>query len=218
MNDAEIIQRLKNLSAANVSDVQNRTNAMASRIKPIFRGVKMVGRAYTVRTGPGHHMAVIKGLIEAKPGQILVIDEGGYVEGCVVGELVTHYAMQRQLSGIVIDGAVRDTGAIREMRLPVFGAAITPRGGEGGALGDWNVPVQCGGIMVRPGDWVIGDDDGVSISPDSIIEEVLARAEALKVKERRVLVDNEDLLQVYGLTEPLNQLEVEAKQKRIKSS
>jgi regulator of RNase E activity RraA len=216
MTDVEIIERLGKLSAANVSDVQHRRNSMASRIKPIVPGVELVGRAYTVRTGPGHHMAIIQGLVKAKPGQVLVVDEGGYTEGCVVGELVTHYARKRELAGIVIDGAVRDTAYIRKVQFPVFAAAIIPRGGEGGALGDWDVPVQCGGVRVRPGDWIVGDDDGVSVIPDEIVEEVLERAEQLKEKEARVLVHDEDLLVVYGMEELLSKLEAEAKATRVR--
>jgi regulator of RNase E activity RraA len=204
MTDDEIMARLQPLSAACLSDVQFRQNCFGSAIKPVFPPAeRMVGRAYTVRTGPGHHTAVVKGMIEAQPGQVLVIEEAGYGEGATVGELVAFYSKNKGLRGIVIDGAARDVADMRRIGLPVFARSITPRGGEGDTLGEWDLPIVMNNVLVRPGDWIIGDEDGVTLVPGDIAEQVIERGEALQAKENRVIKQGEDLLDVYGLRESL---------------
>jgi len=175
---------LSRVSTPNVSDAAHRGAAM-SGIRPISQGLRMSGRAVTVRTCPGDWAKPVEAIDVAEPGQVLVIDAYGR-EPAVWGELATLSAIQRKIAGVVVDGAVRDTPEIRKMGLPVFSRFICPNAGEPKGFGEINVPVVAGGLKVSPGDWILGDDDGVVVLPAEKAVELANRAQDVLERENRL--------------------------------
>jgi len=181
---------LEKVSTANISDAIHRQEALRE-IFSIASGTKMVGQAVTVRTYPGDWAKPVEAIDQAEQGDVVVIDAGG-VGPAVWGELATHSAKQKNLAGVVIDGAVRDVTEIRQLKFPAFAKIITPTAGEPKGFGEIGVPVSIGGTKVFPGDWVIGDDDGVIILPDRKAVEFTNRAMDVLERENRIRKEIEE--------------------------
>jgi 3-hexulose-6-phosphate synthase/6-phospho-3-hexuloisomerase len=180
----DIREMLMRVSAANVSDALHRSGDIAG-MRPIAPGLKMVGPALTVRTAPGDWAKPVEAIDMANPGDVLVIDAGGIPPACW-GELATNSAMQRKLAGVVIWGAARDTGDIRELGFPLFTTLITPTAAEAKGFGEIGVPIRISGVNISPGDWMIGDDDGVCVIPKDRAVEYTNRAMDVLEKENRL--------------------------------
>jgi len=155
----------KIIPPAVASDCMNRSNVMAARISPLSPGMTICGQARTVTSMVGDngaaHAAI--GLVEA--GDVLVIDGRGHMETAVWGGIMTRAAMQCGIAGLVLDGALRDAAEIRELNFPTFTAGICPAGPSKGFGGIIDGVISCGGCPVKPGDIVLGDDDGVAVIP-----------------------------------------------------
>jgi 3-hexulose-6-phosphate synthase/6-phospho-3-hexuloisomerase len=145
----------------------------------------MVGRAVTVRTDPGDWAKPVQAIDVAEPGDIIVIDVSG-TGPAIWGELATHSAVQRKLGGVVIDGAIRDTPEIIAMKFPAFSRLVMPNAGEPKGFGEIGVPVTVGNMRVEPGDWLLGDDDGVVVLPKAIAVEYANRSMDVLEKENRI--------------------------------
>ncbi|RLI34746.1 bifunctional hexulose-6-phosphate synthase/ribonuclease regulator [Candidatus Bathyarchaeota archaeon] len=180
----EVKAILLKVSTANISDAMHRKGEMKG-IKPVVPGVKMAGPAFTVRTFPGDWAKPVEAVEQAKPGEVIVVEAQG-CDRAVWGELATWSALGRRLGGVVIDGAVRDVEVIRQTGFPVFARHITPTAGEPKGFGEFNVEITCGGVKVRPGDWVVGDSDGVVVIPREKVVEIANRAEDVLEKEERI--------------------------------
>ena len=154
---------LARVSAANVSDALHRTGDIPG-LRSLTPGAKLVGPALPVRTYPGDWCKPVEAIDQAQPGDVLVIDAGG-VPPAVWGELATNSAIQRGVAGVVIYGGARDSGDIRELGFPLFCSLVTPTAGEPKGFGEIGVPIRIAGVRVSPGDWIIGDDDGVCVIP-----------------------------------------------------
>src|SRR3954464_14964641 len=126
--DAETVDQFRSLPVANVSDVMSRMVAGGSRLRPLHAGGVLAGPAVTVKTRPGDNLMIHKALDLAEPGDVIVVDGGGDLTKSLIGELMLAHARKRQIAGVVIDGAVRDSGWIRAGRYPVFAAGVTHRG------------------------------------------------------------------------------------------
>ena len=187
--EADIRSVLEKVSAANLSDALHRGGALEG-LRPVAPGCRMVGAAITVRTYPGDWAKPVEAIDVAEAGQVLVVDAGG-VPPAVWGELATHSAKNRGLAGVVIDGAVRDTGDIRELGFPVFARHRTPNAGEPKGFGEIGVPVTVGGVRVSPGDWLLGDDDGVVSVPKERAVEFANRAMDVLERENRIRAEIE---------------------------
>ncbi|MEM3736831.1 MAG: 3-hexulose-6-phosphate synthase [Candidatus Bathyarchaeia archaeon] len=182
--ESDLVRVFREVSTPNISDALQRKGEMRG-IKPIVEGVKAVGKAVTVRTYPGDWAKPIEAIDIADPQSVIVIDAGGGMEA-VWGELATLSCIKRGLSGVVIDGGIRDVDAIRELKFPAFARHINPTAGEPRGLGEINVEVTCGGIKVRPGDWIIGDENGIVVVSAEAAVEVANRAEDVFEKEIRI--------------------------------
>jgi len=182
VDEKNIRKILEKVSAANASDALHRAIPLKG-IFPVKQGVKMVGRAITVRTYPGDWAKPVEAIDKAKKGDVLVIDAGGVPPACW-GELATNSAIQKELSGVVIYGGVRDVSDIRKMNIPVFASVITPQAGEPKGFGEIGVPIVVGGVRVKTGDWVIGDDDGVVVLPKEKAAEYTNRAMDVLEREK----------------------------------
>jgi len=172
------------VSTPNISDAMQRRGEM-SGIRPVTPGAKMVGRAFTVRTYPGDWAKPVEAIDLAPPGSVIVIDASGG-EKAVWGELATWSCVVKGIRGVVIDGAIRDVDEVRALGFPAFARHVSPTAGDPKGFGELNVEVTCGGVKVRPGDWVIGDDNGVVVVPSELAVEVANRALDVLEKENRV--------------------------------
>lgn len=176
------------VSSPNVSDAMHRTGEMRG-LKPVWIGsedhpLKFVGPAYPVRTYNGDWSKPVEAIEEAEPGDVIVIDACGG-EIAVWGELASWSCKEKGISGVVIDGAIRDIEDIRKMKFPAYAKCITPTAGEPRGLGETNVSIVCAGQKVDPGDWIIGDDSGVVVVPKKKAQEMVNRAIDVLEKENR---------------------------------
>ena len=173
------------VSTPNISDGSHRMPTI-SGLRPVLPGVHMVGQAVTVRSLPGDWSKPVQAIDQAKPGDVVVISAGG-VGPALWGELATHSAIQKKLAGVVIDGAVRDTPEIKKVGLPVFARLVMPTAGEPKGFGEIGVPILIEGIRIEPGDWIVGDDDGIAVIPSRRAAEIANHAMDCMEKENRIL-------------------------------
>jgi len=171
--DLALARRFLDMPVANVSDCMSRMFAGGPRLRPMHRGGRMAGPALTVRTRPGDNLMVHKALELAKPGDVIVVDGGGDLTNSLIGEIMASHAERIGVAGLVIHGAIRDAGAIRQGTLPVFAGGVTHRGPYKDGPGEINVPVALDGMVVDPGDLVVGDDDGLLCVPFEQVQPLL---------------------------------------------
>jgi 3-hexulose-6-phosphate synthase/6-phospho-3-hexuloisomerase len=172
------------VSTANISDAMHRRGWLPE-IKPIFPSLRCFGPCVTVKTFPGDWAKPVEAVDMAKPGEVIMIDAAGFPPA-VWGELATWSAVTKKLGGVVINGAIRDTSAIKETGFPAFAKHVSPQAGEPDGIGQINVPVSVGPVRIQPGDWLVGDDDGVVCIPQERVVEVANRAMDVLEKENRL--------------------------------
>jgi len=172
--DARIVQAFANIPVANVSDCMMRMTAVGARLRPMHRGGRLGGPSVTVRTRPGDNLMIHKALDMAMPGDVIVVDAGGDVTNSLFGELMLSYAIKRKVAGVVLNGAVRDIDVISAGTFPVYAAGVTHRGPYKDGPGEVNVPIAIDGMVIHPGDLIIGDADGLLCVPYDDVERVLA--------------------------------------------
>lgn len=159
--EVELVELFRDLPVANIDDNMERTAAVESAIVPLGKG-QLLGTAFTVQVAQGDNLMFHAAMDLAKPGDVIVIDAGGFAERAIFGELMATYCKVRGIRGIVCDGAVRDAEGLAAMEdFPVYARAVTPNGPYKNGPGQINVPVVIGGKIVHPGDIVVGDSDGV---------------------------------------------------------
>ncbi|HKT54189.1 MAG TPA: RraA family protein [Caulobacteraceae bacterium] len=191
MNDQELSARLKKAGATAVSDALDRLGieGQAIGIVPVARTMRFAGRAFTIRMLP---VGLTGGSVgdyidDVAPGQVVVIDNDGRMDATVWGDILTWVASQRGVAGTVIDGVCRDSDRCVELGYPVFARASTMRTGKDRVTADaYNVAVQIAGVRVEPGDWLLGDADGVVCIPASRAVEVLTIAEQIEAVEDEI--------------------------------
>jgi 3-hexulose-6-phosphate synthase/6-phospho-3-hexuloisomerase len=183
--DEEIRSLLLQVSAPNITDAMHRKGAM-SGILSVCGNVKMVGKAVTVQTVAGDWAKPVEAIDVAGKNEVIVINNDGAVHIAPWGELATLSCMKKGISGVVIDGAVRDVDDIRAMKFPVFAKAIVPNAGEPKGFGEINAEIQCCGQSVCPGDWIVGDESGVVVIPSVRAYEIARRALEVRKNEERI--------------------------------
>ena len=183
--DEEIRSLLLQVSAPNITDAMHRKGAM-SGILSICGNVKMVGKAVTVQTVAGDWAKPVEAIDVAGKNEVIVINNDGAGHIAPWGELATLSCMKKGISGVVIDGAVRDVDDIRAMKFPVFAKAIVPNAGEPKGFGEINAEIQCCGQSVCPGDWIVGDESGVVVIPSVRAYEIARRALEVRKNEERI--------------------------------
>ena len=180
----QLREAFSKVSTPNISDAMHRKGAMHD-LRPIKLGFHMVGQALTVCTIDGDWAKPVEAIDKAEKGQVLVIDVSGS-KTAVWGELATWSAKLKGLSGVVIDGAVRDLDDIIKMNFPIFCRHVSSNAGEPKGFGEIGAEIRCGGQTVRSGDWIIGDDSGVVVVPQEIAQEIANRALDVKEQENRI--------------------------------
>ncbi|WP_077624709.1 RraA family protein [Sediminibacillus massiliensis] len=185
--EKQIVEQYREVVTPHISDNLNRMHAVSSHLRPYHKQGKLLGTALTVKTRPGDNLLVHKAIDMAQPGEVLVVDAGGDVTNAIVGEIMLLLARRQGISGFIIDGAIRDTAAFSEGDFPVYARGITHRGPYKDGPGEINVPVSVGGMLVNPGDLVLGDEDGLAVVPLDEAEELLEKVKAQQVKETRMM-------------------------------
>lgn len=182
---AEWVARYREVPVANVSDSMNRMTAGGSRLRPMHRQGVLAGPALTVKARPGDNLMLHYALDIAEPGNVIVVDAGGDLTNALIGEMMVAYAVKRGVAGIVINGAIRDAANIGAGDFPLFAAGISHRGPYKDGPGEINVPIAIDGMVIEPGDLIIGDDDGLLCVPYDQVAEVYDRATAKHAAEEK---------------------------------
>ncbi len=175
----EVIAALRDIPVAALSDNMHR-NIGTALLRPYHRpgAQTMAGTAVTVRSRGGDNLTALRAFEFCRPGDVLVIDCGGQVDNAVIGGILSFYAANIGTAGIVLDGAIRDVAEVRERDYPVYARGVTHRGPYKDGPGEINVPISVGGMVVNPGDIVVGDQDGLLAIPQ---EGVGARVDKARV-------------------------------------
>ena len=179
----DIAKEFLTLPVANVSDSMWRLTAGGSRLRPMHKSGQMAGPALTVKSRPGDNLMLHKAIDMAEPGDIIVCDAGGDLTNSLMGELMLAHAIKRGVGGFVLDGAVRDVEAFLDGNLPVFAAGVSHRGPYKDGPGEINVSVAIDGMVIEPGDLVIGDWDGVLSIPLDDVESILKKTNEKQAAE-----------------------------------
>jgi RraA family protein len=183
---AGTLNDLRELAVSLLSDNMARASGMVG-LRPFHQPKPMAGTAVTVRTRAGDNLAIHRAFDLCRPGDILVIDGAGDLTQALMGDIMASFAESLGVQGLVIDGAIRDVGAIRKRDFPVYARGVTHRGPYKNGPGEINVPVTVGGMVVHPGDIIVGDEDGLLAISSSDVEAVIEGARRQGSKEAAAL-------------------------------
>lgn len=201
METTTIQERFLSLPTTAISDATGGNTNVNACIKPLADHYKIAGQAITVRLPDGENKAVLEAISKAQKGDILVIDAKGNRNRAVAGDFVVSLAKNLGVQGFVVDGVIRDIAAIRSLDFPVFALGTTVAAGNKNGGGVVNVPISIGGVTVHPGDFIVGDIDGVVVIPKDDGEKIVEGAEAKLTKdearEKEVLANGEESIRAY---------------------
>lgn len=181
VSEPEIPPQVWQLDAASLSDANKALRILPRELRPYNHGLRMVGRAVTV-TASADLVPVLAGLEQCSAGEVLVVD-AGTTEHAVLGELFATEAVRRGLAGIVVYGLCRDTATLAELPLPIYSLGTIPRAVGATALPITQQPVRLGDVEVRPGEILVGDDDGIVVLSDAELDVALETAQAIQQRE-----------------------------------
>ena len=176
-------QRFLEAPTGNICDANGGRGVMDAGIHPLDRHMQLAGRALTVACAAGDNLTIHKAVVLAQPGDVLVINCGGYLNAGVFGEMLALSCMAKGIAGVVIDGSCRDVNDLIELGFPTFVRGVNPRGTIKDTCGAVGGEVLCGGVTVRTGDIVVGDCDGVVVIPQEEADLILDKALAKKQRE-----------------------------------
>ncbi|WP_302549939.1 4-carboxy-4-hydroxy-2-oxoadipate aldolase/oxaloacetate decarboxylase [uncultured Anaerotruncus sp.] len=199
--DPALLRAYEGQAAATVHEAMGRRGALDPAIKPLAADMTVCGRALTVRCHTGDNLMLVKAVSMAGPGDVIVADMGSAVASGPFGEVLAVECMARGVAGLVVSCTVRDSREIIRMGFPVFSAGLCVRGTAKATLGTINHPICIGGEIVRPGDLIVGDADGVVVVPLEEAPDILRLAEERTAKEAAVmdrLRAGESLFDIYG--------------------
>ena len=189
---ADLLKQLDGIWTSTLADAMGRHGVMMPEVRPIFEGIRLVGPAFTVLNYPNDNITTHKALTMLQPGDVLVIDEGRENNTGSFGHNMSLQARNRGCAGIVTNGCVRDIALLRKEKFAAFCRGVCPRSAQKNTPGAINVPVQVGGLVISPGDIIVGDDDGVAVIPLGIAEELIRRSRERMDMERQQAQDIKD--------------------------
>lgn len=217
--DPQLLERAKGFAMSDLHEglgaVTGRLGLMSPRMRPLFEGARIVGQAVTCFNYPGDNLMLHQAMRLADVGQVVVATNGGSHQGALWGEMVTVFARMKGLAGAVVDGAIRDTGPIRELGFPVFSTAISASHPEKRGPGSANVPISCAGIVVNPGDIIVADGDGVLSIPPEYLGAAMDAAQTRIDKEtefRQKLAEGGTMFDLLGLHKNLDAAGIEVRE------
>ncbi len=198
---AEELSAWKAIPVAIAGDAMNRQNLLHSSIRPLGQNYHLLGQARTVSVIAGDNSAIhaVLGLVE--PGQVLMVDGGGHTDRALWGDILSSVAKSKNLAGIVLDGAVRDVAELRAGDMPVYASGVSPAGPTKGWGGTIDTAISCGGVAVKSGDVILGDDDGVAVIPIERVAAIKTLAEERLAFEADVLkriANGEDTASIFA--------------------
>lgn len=161
--DPAVVAEAAQYPSSILADVAGRRGALSGRIAPLAPSMRFAGPAITVEVRPGDNLMIHAAMAIAQPGDVIVVDGKGDLSSALMGEIMSQQCVALGVVAVVIDGAVRDSEAIRELGFPMFAAGLNPNGPTKSVSGRLNHPVSIGGVSVSPGDLVVGDADGVTV-------------------------------------------------------
>ena len=206
------LEALSRLGSATVYEAQGAIGALDSGMRPLDPASRLAGPALTVDTWPADNLMLHYALLKAEPGDVLVVDAKAFVEAGPWGDVLTAAAMKVGVAGLVINGAVRDAAMIVDSGFPVFCRGLSIKGTTKNQPGRLNVPVCIGGVVIHPGDIVVGDRDGVAIVAADSVDATLAAAETREAKEnglRAAINEGQMTVDLLGLRATLARLKLE---------
>ncbi|QZN95571.1 RraA family protein [Symbiopectobacterium purcellii] len=178
-----VVEHLIRLGSATIYEAQGAVGALSEAIKPLARGMKMAGSALTLHMRPGDNLMVHYALMHAKKGDVLIINCDGFTGAGIWGDVLTTQAQHIGLAGLVVNGAVRDSDAIIESGFPVFARGISIRGTEKKQPGTFNETLIIDDCIIRSGDIVVGDSDGLVVIEREKIDNVIKLSDEREEKE-----------------------------------
>lgn len=184
--DRNLIEKFRGLPVANIDDCMNRMAAVSHEIRPMNRA-KLLGPAFTVKVPAGDNLMFHKAMDMAREGDVIVIDAEGAADRAIFGELMIQYCMSRKLGGVIVDGCIRDSDTLETLDFPVYAKGITPNGPYKNGPGEINTVISFGGQVVRPGDIIVGDADGILIIHPEEAEPLLEKALQVMEKEEGIV-------------------------------
>ncbi len=179
----DIVKAFQGIPTGNIADSQGFCGVMDAGIQPLDRHMQLVGRALTCACAAGDNLTIHKAVLLAKPGDVLVISCGGYLNAGVFGEMLALCCQAKGIAGVVIDGSCRDSLELIEMRFPTYTRGVNPSGTIKETCGEVNGKILCGGVWVEAGDIIVGDADGVIVVKANEAEKVLELASTKKARE-----------------------------------
>ncbi len=188
--DPAVVEKAARYPSSILADVAGRRGALSGRIAPLAPSMRFAGPAITVEVRPGDNLMIHAAMAIAKPGDVIVVDGKGDLSSALMGEIMSQQCVALGIVAVVIDGAVRDSEAIRELGFPMFAAGLNPNGPTKFVPGRLNHPISIGGVSVNPGDLVVGDADGVTV-----IERAKAAA-MLPLAAEKVAAETKRILQI----------------------
>ncbi|MFD7689253.1 4-carboxy-4-hydroxy-2-oxoadipate aldolase/oxaloacetate decarboxylase [Streptomyces sp. NPDC059781] len=209
--DPEAVEALAGYGVATISEAMGRTGLLGPGIRPVQQGVRVAGTAVTVLSWPGDNLMIHAAVEQCGEGDILVVTTTSPSTDGMFGELFATALQRRGVRGLVINAGIRDTQELREMGFAAWSRAVSAQGTVKATGGSVNVPVSVDGQVVRPGDVIVADDDGVVVVPRERARETAEASEARENKEaaaRAAFIEGQLGLDRYGLREKLRQLGV----------
>ncbi|MDO5515055.1 MAG: RraA family protein [Staphylococcus xylosus] len=186
-NNDEILKRLEKLSSTLIADSMKFENVMHHRLKPVNFQETLVGQARTVSLYPGDNLFLHYGIYESKPGEILIVEGKDSTTSAYMGNLMAAAAEKLGIKGIIIDGLIRDKKDLESMDIQIYANGFIPKGPRKNGPGAFDIPIQCGGVIVNPYDFVVADEDGIAIIPYLKAEEFIVKAEEKLIYEEKRL-------------------------------
>lgn len=183
--DRSLVDLFRGLPTANIDDNMNRMFSLRG-LKP-YNKAPLLGTAFTVRVPAGNNLMFNRAIDLAKPGDVIVVDGGGYMERALCGEIMMSHAKKRGIAGFVINGCIRDVEAAAQMDFPVYALGQNPNGPLKNGPGEINTPVVCGGMAILPGDILVGDTDGLVVIRPEDAKEVAQKAAKQNADEKKIL-------------------------------
>lgn len=183
----ELLDQLKDFPVANIDDAMGRTSALEQNIRPL-NNTKLIGTAFTVKVAQGDNLFLHKAMDLAKPGDVIVIDSMGTKNRAIFGELMASYCKLRGINAMVTDGCVRDSEELSSWDdMAIYAGGISPNGPYKNGPGEIGTPISLGGQVIRPGDIIVGDGDGIVVIKQEQAYEVIQKVKDINKNEEKII-------------------------------